>query len=91
MAFERGAELFGKSSPVVSESISMPDVLATISRVTGRQVAYQFTSDKAIRSLPFGWAAEVGNMYHYFREGGYQVRSSFACWLSGSVIGILLA
>ena len=73
-AFERGEEVFGSSIPVVSESISMPDVLATISEVTGKHIAYRFVADEQIRKLPFGWAGEVANMYQYFREGRYQVK-----------------
>jgi len=71
--FNRGTELVGKSVPVVSESISMPDVLAIIGDVTGRKIAYHFAPDDAIRSLPFSWAKEVANVYQYFREGNYQV------------------
>lgn len=56
----------------MSESISMPDVLAIIGDVTGRKIKYCFASDEAIRSLPFSWAKEVANMYQYFREGNYQ-------------------
>lgn len=82
--FKRGMELFDKSVPVVSESLSMPAVLAIIGEVTGKNIVYRFIPDEAIRSLPFSWAKEVANMYQYFREGIYQaVRQQDTLVVSG--------
>ena len=73
--FERGAELYGRDVPVVSQSLGMDEATATISDVTGRSVKYAFISDAEVRALPFGWATTAANLYQYFRQSDhYEVR-----------------
>ncbi|EIE19581.1 N-terminal nucleophile aminohydrolase [Coccomyxa subellipsoidea C-169] len=57
----------GKTIPIVGERISFPQITQILSDVTGKTIRYQPISDEQYASLPFPGAADIANMFHYYR------------------------
>ena len=76
-AFERGQEAIGRQIPVVSQNLGMDEAMACISEATGQVVKYEFLPDAEARTLPMSSAAEIANLYQYFRETDHYEVSEF--------------
>lgn len=70
MAFERPGHWQGKTIEIAGDEISMADLTASLSRITGREVEYQqIPWDQFERTA----GREMTLMYRWFEQAGYRV------------------
>lgn len=72
-AFEKAGQTPGNVIVAFDEGLDVEDVCSIVSKVTGKTVKYQPLPDDVVRGFPFPGAADIANMYVYFREGHDQV------------------
>jgi len=68
MAFDRPAEFAGKAIELAGDSLTMPQVAAAMSRVTGQPVRFVEQPLDQVRS----YSPEIAAMYTWFNDHGYK-------------------
>jgi uncharacterized protein YbjT (DUF2867 family) len=69
MAFDRPDEYIGKSMDLAGDEMTMPQVAAAFSRLTGKPVHYAYQPVEDVRRTN----AEAGKMFEWLNEQGYHV------------------
>lgn len=66
--FRRGGELIGKYVGIAGEHLTGAQMAATLSRVLGREVVYDYVPPEVYRTFGFPGADDLGNMFQYKRD-----------------------
>ena len=66
--FEKGYKEIGETFGLASEMVKLSDMAAILSELSGKNVKYVCLEPQAYRDLGFPGAAELGNMFQFFRD-----------------------
>jgi uncharacterized protein YbjT (DUF2867 family) len=66
--FKGGREFIGKTVGIAGEQLTGVQMAAALTQALGKEVRYNAVSPEAYRSLGFPGAADLGNMFQFYRD-----------------------
>lgn len=67
--FDRFDEFVGRDIPIVADTISLKDTVATIADVCGKPIVFAPMPYASFAALPFPGAADLAGMFQFYAEG----------------------
>jgi uncharacterized protein YbjT (DUF2867 family) len=66
--FKKGAEYIGKSVGIAGEHLTGAQMASTLSKILGKEIAYNAVTPEAYRGFGFPGAEDLGNMFQFKRD-----------------------
>lgn len=66
--FKRGREYIGKTVGIAAEHLTGAEMAAALTKALGREVRYNAVSPEVYRGFGFPGAADLGNMFQFYRD-----------------------
>ena len=89
--FKRGSELAGRRIGLAGDQLTGPQMAADMSKAIGQPVRFNSIEPDAFRSFGFPGAAEIGNMFQFYRDFAAELNQTRSVEMSRSLNPDLLS